>query len=63
MDEKDIWRAAQGVIQQQGDGALAYANKRIQQFTQQGEPEAAAVWKRIRSAIGELQDTAPGRVH
>ena len=64
IDEIDIWRSAKLIIDQHGDRAGAEAIRRPNRLAEAGATEGAAVWKRIASAIEEMQKTEPdGAAH
>ena len=54
VDEKDIFIAAGILIRQHGDSADAAASERINEFTERGDLDGAAVWQRIHLAVREL---------
>lgn len=58
MDDIDIWRAAQLLIKQHDDPEL-FAAGHIDQIIARGDVAGEAAWKRILSAIRELQRQAP----
>ena len=55
----DIFRSAQVIIREHGNGALAAAKSRANAFWDQVDDEGAAVWMRIARAIEELQKMSP----
>ena len=64
VDEIDVWRSAHLIIKLHGDGAVAEAMRRSKRLAEAGATEGAAVWKRIASAIEEMQKTTPdGAAH
>ena len=63
LPEIDIWRAANLLIKQHGDGAELVAAQRADELLDRGDVEGVHVWKRIRRAIVELQAPATGKPH
>ena len=64
IPEIDVWRSAQLMIRQYGDAAVSEADARATALTEQRDSAGAAVWRRIREAIGRLQnDTPNGPAH
>ena len=62
IPEIDIWRSAQLMIRQYGDAAASEADARA--LTEQSDSAGGLVWRRIREAIGQLQnDTPNGPAH
>ena len=56
----DIFRSAQVMIREHGDGALATAQSRANAFWDKCDDEGAAVWMRIARAVEELRKQSPG---
>jgi hypothetical protein len=50
----DIWRTADVVIKQQGEGAQLFASRRVSDLTNQGDMAGAQVWSDILAAIAVL---------
>ncbi len=64
ISEIDIWRSAQEMIRQFGDIAASEADARASALTDRGDSAGGLVWRRIREAIGQLQnDTPNGPAH
>jgi hypothetical protein len=65
MDEmildRDIWRAANLLISEYGDGAEFLATRRADEMLDRGDHEGGTVWLRIRQAIVEMQATPVGK--
>ncbi len=62
--EIDVWRVAQLLITNDGDGAEAKARRLLEHCQRSGAVEGVAFWRRVEAAIGELRKTHPaGRVH
>ena len=55
MDDADIWRLANLMIRDHGPRAQAEAERRAVEFEREGQPRAAAIWRRIVVAVEELQ--------
>ncbi len=55
----DIYRSAKVLIDQHGEGAQVEAEKRAENLEANGAAVGAAVWKRILSAVQEMQRTEP----
>ena len=58
MNDREIWRAAQNMIDRFGDRALSQINLRIRELEWQGNSEAQAAWLRIRAAARALLDSS-----
>ena len=56
MDEKDIYRTANVVMKQHGDGSALFAAQRSDALLEQGDLDGAATWKRSLNAITLLSD-------
>ena len=64
IPEIDIWRTAHLMIRQHGEDAGDQADARAGALIEQGDHTGGAVWRRIRQAIGQLQNDIPeGPVH
>jgi hypothetical protein len=61
IPDRDIWRAANLLIREHGDGAEFVAARRADEMLDRGDLEGEAVWLRIRRAIVELQAVSVGR--
>lgn len=59
VSDLDIFRAANLVIAQHGDGARQHARDRIADLAAKGDAEGAATWSRILLAIAAL-NAPPG---
>jgi hypothetical protein len=55
IDDHDIFRAAQLLIEQHGEGAVTRANLRADQLLAERDVEGNALWHRILAATEELQ--------
>ena len=55
IDDRDIWRAAELLVERYGDGAGAEAEKRVDELLSRGDAEGGAVWRRIQEAVFDLQ--------
>ena len=55
MEDPDIFRAAKLVIDQHGGDAGLRAGERADELFEHGDYDGAAIWRRILSAVGELQ--------
>ncbi len=61
LSSEAIERAAEAVIQQQGERALSEAARKISELNSQGLYSLAGTWQRIRHKIaegGQLEDTS-----
>jgi hypothetical protein len=64
VPDLDIWRAANLLIEQYGNGAEEEAAKRSYAMVRQrGDPEGERVWLRIKAAIAELLAPPTGTAH
>ncbi len=59
IPEIDIWRSAHLMIQQHREDAAHQADARAGKYTEQGDSAGGAVWRRIRQAIGQVQNDRP----
>ena len=59
ISDLDIWRAAQVMVKRYGKDAASKANKRADEFLDQGNLDGQRVWTRIVRAIEELQRQRP----
>jgi hypothetical protein len=55
MHDPDIWRVATLLLDQHGDEAALRAAQRADKLMDEGDMEGVAVWRRIVTAIEELQ--------
>lgn len=63
MDEIDIWRAAQEMINLYGPEAPLASAKRADKAIDQGDPEGERVWVQIIKAVNVLLDKPmPGEI-
>ena len=53
-DDKEIYRSANELIKQHGEGAPIHAAKRADELLEAGDLDGQAVWKRILAATEEL---------
>jgi hypothetical protein len=63
VSEFDIWRAANLLIGQHGDGAASEATRRAGRMLDRGDDDDRLVWMRIRRAIKALQAQPSGRLN
>jgi hypothetical protein len=56
----DINRAAKAIIRKFGEDAPNHAAMRADAMLEAGDLDGSAVWRRILTAVEELQDTVPG---
>ena len=56
-DEIDIYRSANLLIDQLGEGALSFAAQQIDACWERGDLDGKAVWMRVIRAIKELTNT------
>ena len=59
-DEIDIYRSANLLIDQRGEGALSFAAQQVDACWERGDLDGKAVWMRVIRAIKELQQREPG---
>ena len=59
INERDIWRAANVLIQQYGDTASLHAAQRADELLEKGDMEGRRQWQRIYAAIAELLRDRP----
>ncbi len=57
LDESQIARAAEDMIAQYGDEALAKADDRVEKLKSQGFDSVAKTWELIREVIKDLQQS------
>ena len=56
MEDIDVWKAATILINAHGlSGASSIASHRSKKFREKGDAAAVDVWKRVESAIEELE--------
>ncbi len=58
--EFDIWGVAKIFVERHGTDAPIHAAMRADELLDQGDLDGAAVWRRIKAAIEEMQKRAPG---
>ena len=58
--EFEIWGVAKIFIKRHGTDAPIHAAMRADELLDQGDLDGAAVWRRIKAAIEEMQKQAPG---
>jgi hypothetical protein len=61
IPDRDIWRAANLLIREHGDGAEFVAARRADEMLDRGDVDAKADWLRIRRAIVEMQAAPAGK--
>lgn len=61
LPDRDIWRAANLLIREHGDGAEFVAARHADEMLDRGDVEGESVWLRIRRAIVEMQATPAGK--
>ena len=59
IEEIEVWRAANQLIQRYGEDAEFEAAMRADAMIEQGDPEGLAFWKRVLKAVDELQGANP----
>ena len=59
ISDPDIWRAAQLIVKRHGADAAIVAAQRANELFEDGDPDGAAIWKRILHAVEELQRVTP----
>lgn len=55
--EIDIWRTAHLLVKRHGADAAIVAAQRVDELLAQGDLDGERIWKRIVSAVRELQRT------
>ena len=60
VDDLDIHRAANDLIEQHGDAAASHAAMRADELMVTSDMDGAAVWRRILKAVKELQSAEQG---
>lgn len=55
----DIWRTAWLMVRRHGEDATIEAAMRSDELLDQGDMDGAATWRRIITAIEQLQSTDP----
>lgn len=63
ISELDIWRAANLLMRQHGDGAQLEACRLADAMLDRGDLVGQTVWLRIRRAIVQLQAPPTGPAH
>ncbi len=65
VTEREIWRAAQALLECHGNHAELQAARRADESLRSGDLEGAAEWKRILDEVKALLQDKPemGRVH
>jgi len=59
MEDVDVWRPAHHMMKRYGDDAALRATKRADALQAAGDREGAQIWRRIASAIGDLEREKP----
>jgi hypothetical protein len=54
ISDRDIYRSAQVLVNRYGEDAGVEAAERLDAMLEAGDPDGAAVWKRILRAVDEL---------
>ncbi len=60
MDDRDIWRTANLLIQKHGPDAVYHASQRADELLERGDMDGRRVWLRIHAAVRELLRERPG---
>ena len=58
--DKDVWRSANLLIQQHGEGAKIHAAQMADEMLDKGDIDGHKTWLRILDAITSLEDKTPG---
>jgi hypothetical protein len=61
IPDRDIWRAANLVIREYGDGAEFVAAQRADEMLERCDHDGEVLWHRIRQAVVELQAVPAGK--
>jgi hypothetical protein len=59
VEDRDIFRAAEGLLRNHGDKAPMECASMAERWARRGDIEAAEVWRRIMTAIREMQKQRP----
>lgn len=59
----NIWRTAFSLVEQHGEDAEFFAAQRVDEFYLLEDRKEYRAWKRIRRAIGQLQEIPTARAH
>jgi hypothetical protein len=59
MDELDVWRAAQVIINRHGADAELVVARRVDHMIARGNADGEEIWRKILAAIRELQKNRP----
>lgn len=62
MDEIDIWRVANLLIEEHGDEAVSLASKRADAMLAQSDTDGFTAWLQVVKAIETLQRKGPAKV-
>jgi len=60
LSDLDVYRAANALVKQYGEGAPLEAAMRADKMLAKGDTEGKAVWVRILKAIDEILKSEPG---
>ena len=55
ITDLDIWRVANLLVRRHGEDAATNAARRADKLAGEGLTDGAAVWRRVRCAVEELQ--------
>ena len=59
IPEIDIWRAATLMLKRYGDSAHTESAARADELATEGDPNGAAIWRLITTAVEQLANTTP----
>ncbi len=59
MDDRDIWRAANVLIQKHGRDAVYHASQRADELLDRGDMDGRHVWQLIHAAMQDLLRERP----
>jgi hypothetical protein len=59
IDDLEIWRAANLLIERYGPDAAVMAAHRADELLALGDADGCAIWKRILEAVADLSRTKP----
>ncbi|WP_409529951.1 DUF6961 family protein [Sphingobium yanoikuyae] len=61
LDDRDLWAAAQEVIEQNRRKAPAYVDQRIGELAAEGDLDGVQAWQVVAERVDQLMDHRTGR--
>ncbi|WP_414711458.1 DUF6961 family protein [Sphingobium yanoikuyae] len=61
LDDRDLWAAAQEVIEQNRGKAPAYVDQRIGELAAEGDLDGVQAWQVVAERVDQLMDHRTGR--